>query len=148
MASLKGKFLKSLYTSAPINKLRIWALKRDGNMVGSDVYLGESLLIISDSSVKDVNLSIGDRVSVAPRVTVILVSGANKSRLSSAIPWKVGSVVFSDDCWIGTGAIIYPGITVGKCAVISAGAVVTKDVPEYTIVGGVPAKIIKTIDPF
>ena len=80
MASLKGKLLKILYASAPMNKLRIWALRRDGNKVGSDVYLGVSLLIISDSSAKNVNISIGNRVSVAPKVSVILVSGANKSR--------------------------------------------------------------------
>ena len=146
MGKIIGKFFKILYSNAPNNKIRIWALRSEGNKVGSDVYLGQSLLVITDSSAKAVKLSIGDRVSVAPRVIVILVSGANKSKLSSIIPWKVGSVEFCEDCWIGTGAIIYPGVTVGKCAVVSAGAVVTKDVPDYTIVGGVPAKIIKKIE--
>lgn len=52
-------------------------------------------------------------------------------------------VVISDDVWIGTRVIIMPGVTVGKGAVIAAASVVTKDVEPYSIVGGVPAKIIK-----
>ena len=51
--------------------------------------------------------------------------------------------MINDEVWIGCGAIILPGVTVGKGAVIASGAVVTKDVPPMTLVGGVPAKIIK-----
>jgi nodulation protein L len=49
------------------------------------------------------------------------------------------------NCWIGAGATILPGITVGENAVVAAGAVVTKDVEDNTVVGGYPAKIIKHI---
>ena len=52
-------------------------------------------------------------------------------------------VVISDDVWIGGRVIILPGVTVGKGAIIGAGAVVTKDVPDYAVVGGNPAKILK-----
>jgi acetyltransferase-like isoleucine patch superfamily enzyme len=52
-------------------------------------------------------------------------------------------VVIEDDVWIGTRAIILHGVTIGRGAIIGAGAVVTKNVPPYAIVGGVPAKIIK-----
>jgi maltose O-acetyltransferase len=52
-------------------------------------------------------------------------------------------VVIEDDVWIGQNTIIMPGIKIGKGAIVGAGAVVTKDVPPYAIVGGVPAKIIK-----
>ena len=48
--------------------------------------------------------------------------------------------------WIGSGATILPGVTIGDRAVVAAGAVVTKDVPEGTVVAGVPAKVVKTIE--
>jgi maltose O-acetyltransferase len=52
-------------------------------------------------------------------------------------------IVVGDNTWIGTRVIVLPGRTIGKCAIIGAGAVVTKDVPDYAIVGGNPAKIIR-----
>lgn len=55
----------------------------------------------------------------------------------------IGEVIIEDDVWIGAGAKILSGITVGKGAVIGANAVVTSDIPPYAIVGGVPARIIK-----
>ena len=58
------------------------------------------------------------------------------------LPLK-GDTVVGNDVWIGTNAVIMPGITVGNGVIIGAGAVVTKDVPDYAVVGGIPAKIIK-----
>ena len=60
--------------------------------------------------------------------------------------WAIKPVIIEDEVWIGEGAKILKGVRVGKRAVIGANAVVTKDVPPYTIVGGVPAKIIRTIE--
>jgi acetyltransferase-like isoleucine patch superfamily enzyme len=54
-------------------------------------------------------------------------------------------IVIEDNAWIGAGAIILDGVRVGRGAVVAAGAVVTQDVPPHTIVGGVPAKVIKVI---
>ena len=54
-------------------------------------------------------------------------------------------VVIGDDVWIGANAVILPGVTIGRHCVVAAGAVVTKDVPDNTVVGGVPAKIIKKL---
>ncbi len=54
-----------------------------------------------------------------------------------------GDIIIGEDVWIGSNAVILSGVNVGRGAVIAAGAVVTKDVPAYTIVGGVPAKEIK-----
>ncbi|MCA9936785.1 MAG: hypothetical protein KC415_22775 [Anaerolineales bacterium] len=52
-------------------------------------------------------------------------------------------IVIEDDVWIGFQAVILPGVTVGKGSIIGAGAVVTKDVPPYSIMGGVPARLIR-----
>lgn len=62
-------------------------------------------------------------------------------RLQGDLPEQ--PIVIGDDVWIGTRVIILPDVVVGNHAVIAAGAVVSKDVPEYAVVGGVPAKIIK-----
>lgn len=60
-------------------------------------------------------------------------------------PLKYAPIVIKDGAHIGIGSIIMPGVTVGKCAVIGAGAVVTKDVPDYCLAVGVPAKVIKKL---
>lgn len=55
-------------------------------------------------------------------------------------------IVIKKGAWIGAGASILPGVTVGKYAIVGAGAIVTKDVPDYSVAVGVPAKIVKTLD--
>jgi acetyltransferase-like isoleucine patch superfamily enzyme len=55
-------------------------------------------------------------------------------------------IVVEDDVWIGAGAIITDGVTIGHGAVVAAGAVVTSDVPPHTVVGGIPARVLKQIE--
>ena len=59
-------------------------------------------------------------------------------------PFKEGEVIIKDGAHIGIGAILMPGITIGEGAVIGAGAVVTRDIPPYTLALGIPAKVIKS----
>lgn len=112
----------------------------------------DSDLSIGDYSGVGINCTLGGPVSIANHVMmgpecVFLPHNHRFNRLdipmcqqgfSEAKPICVG-----DDVWIGTRAIIMPGVTIGSHSIIGAGAVVTKDVPPYAIVGGVPAKIIK-----
>ena len=100
-------------------------------------------------------LEIGNYVSIAPGVQFLL--GVNHqintfttfplySRFVKRSPIDAvnkGPLVIEDEVWIGTDAILFSGVRVGKGAIISAGAIVTKDVPPYAIVGGTPAKLIK-----
>lgn len=103
----------------------------------------------------DEELIIGNFCSIGPHVAFLLNSDHRLSSIST-YPFKVqllhsekfeatskGNIVVGDDVWIGYGATIMSGICIGQGAVIAAGAVVTKDVPPYAIVGGVPAKVIK-----
>ena len=61
--------------------------------------------------------------------------------------YTYGKVTVKQNAWIGMNVTICPGVTIGKYAVVGAGAVVTKDVPDYAVVAGVPAKVIKMLDP-
>jgi maltose O-acetyltransferase len=91
-------------------------------------------------------IKIGNDVMIAPDV-IILTANHNFDRLDIPMRCQGGTlprmVTIGDDVWIGTRALILPGIKIGKGAIIAAGAIVTKDVPEYAIVGGNPARVIK-----
>lgn len=92
-------------------------------------------------------ISIGRNVQVGPNVSFETVSHGlvyvkGKGRGDTILP-----IAIEDEVWIGAGAIITGGVTIGKGAVVAAGAVVTKDVAPLSVVGGVPAKLIKIIEP-
>ena len=101
-------------------------------------------------------LFIGNYCSIAPEVVFILSADHALNRIST-FPFKAkclyddsylegvskGDIIIGDDVWIGYGAIILSGVHIGQGAVIAAGAVVTKNVPSYAIVGGNPARIIR-----
>jgi len=127
----------------PHSKLRIACLKLCGYSIGRDVFIGEDI-IISDN-IHDKNVIIGNRVSIAPRVTLITSSAPNFSRIGPYVNKVDGIVEIENDAWIGAGAIILPNIKIGGGAVVGAGAVVTKNVPPYTVVAGVPAKVLRKL---
>jgi acetyltransferase-like isoleucine patch superfamily enzyme len=92
-------------------------------------------------------VTIGDHVNLAQGITVTALNHnfADTTKRIDEQGITTRPVVIGDDVWIGANAVILPGVTIGRHAVIAAGAVVTKDVPEKSLVGGVPAKIIKTL---
>jgi acetyltransferase-like isoleucine patch superfamily enzyme len=116
-------------------------------IVGDDVYIGPGASFIASLSY----ISIGDKSFFGPNVTIrggnhsshiigkFMIDYERKDKLvSDDIP-----VIINEDVWVGTGAIILKGVNIGRGSIISAGAVVTKDVLPYSIIGGVPAKVIK-----
>jgi acetyltransferase-like isoleucine patch superfamily enzyme len=90
---------------------------------------------------------IGNHVNLAQGITVTALNHIFKdsSRRIDEQGVSTKPVVIGDDVWIGANAVILPGVTIGRHCVVAAGAVVTKDVPDHTLVGGVPAKVIKNI---
>lgn len=130
----------------PGYKLRIWLLRKCNYYVGRNVFIGEDLIVIDDLEDWSTDLLVGDRVAISPRVTLVLHSEPNWSRIVDYVTCKKGRIIIQNDAWIGTGSVILPGITIGEGAVVGANSLVTKDVDPYTVVGGVPAKYIKTVD--
>lgn len=142
----KLKICRWLAASFPLNSIRVNALRWCGYKIGKKIYVGPSFMLATMNSEDTCKLEIRDRVAIGPRVTIVLASDPNWSRLNNIFKPVRSSVVLKKDCWLGAGCIIMPGVTIGECSIIGAGAVVTEDVPPYTIVAGVPATIIRTID--
>ena len=111
---------------------------------GRDIEIGDQVQINENSWLR--NVRIGDHVMIAPQV-MILNYGHKTDRRD--IPMMEQGVrayhqtSIQDDVWIGARALIMPGITIGTGAIVAAGAVVTKDVQPFSVVGGNPAKLIK-----
>jgi len=113
-----------------------------GIVIGDGTYIGEHNNIRAGGGV----IRIGNKCLVSQGIAII---ASNHSIARGAYitdqPWdtkKLG-VTIEDDVWVGCNAAILPGVRVGTGAVIAAGSVVSRDVPEYAIVGGVPAKVLK-----
>jgi len=115
-----------------------------GYEIGQQVYIGEDLIIIDELDDRG-RVRIGNRVAIAERVTLVVSSNANFSKIRPFVKDVHGHIEIDDDAWLGTGSIILPNVRIGSGAVVGAGSVVTKDVPDFTVVGGVPAKPIKKI---
>jgi acetyltransferase-like isoleucine patch superfamily enzyme len=119
------------------------------DLPGSGITIGRNSLIGEYSVIRGQGgVTIGDRVYTSPFSQIIAV---NHVFDNPDIPFvdqgiTAEGIVIEDNVWIGSGAVITDGVRIGKGAVIAAGAVVTKDVPAHTVVGGVPARPIKTIE--
>jgi acetyltransferase-like isoleucine patch superfamily enzyme len=127
------------------------AIIRPTNIYGSAI--GEGLKIGNNSSIGPYSyigcsgfIEIGDNVMMSPRVSIYaenhLFDNPDLSIKDQGV--KREFVKIEDDCWIAANTVILAGVTIGRGSVIAAGSVVTKDVPPYSIVGGVPAKVIKS----
>ena len=137
---------------APASNLRILALKKVSYVrIGDGCYIGPNLTITpfgGEANLKKHRnslLVIGNRVTISPNVSFLCSMHPEKSKLSE-IYGKTEPIVIEDDVWIGAGAIIMGGVKIHECSIVGAGAVVTKDVPPYTVVVGVPAKQLKKLN--
>jgi len=112
---------------------------------GKNIHLGENVFINSSCHFQDQGgIYIGDGCQIGHNVVISTVNhdlNPKNDRKNHYAPVRLGKRV-----WIGSNATILSGVTIGDWAVVAAGAVVTKDVPSYCVVGGVPAKIIKMVE--
>jgi len=132
--------------------LRIMARGENPSMLGNNIYIANGRRVSFGSgcrineNVYIEKATIGNDVLIAPNVSLL-------SRMHefshTDIPMSLQGyreekeVTICDDVWLGRNVIVMPGVTIGKGAIVGAGSVVTKNVGEYQIVGGVPAKVIK-----
>ena len=114
---------------------------------GKNIRVGKNFLANYNVTILDIApVTIGDYVMIAPNTLITTVNhplspSGRRKHLGIAKPVTIGN-----DVWIGANVTILPGVTIGNNVVVAAGAVVTKDVPDNCVVGGVPAKKIKDID--
>ena len=114
---------------------------------GKNIFVGKNFLANYNVTILDIApVHIGDYVMIGPNTLISTVNHpitplGRRKHLGIAKPVTIGN-----DVWIGGNVTILPGVTIGNNVVIAAGAVVTKDVPDNSLVGGVPAKLIREID--
>lgn len=147
-ADLPRKVLRWLGEHHPDNRTRKIFFRKTGVKIGKGVMVNPGLLV-EDSYLELVTIE--DRVSLAPYVMLVADAAPNNSRLAEHPYVKEHLIVekpvrLCEDAWIGARAIILPGVTVGKFAIVGAGAVVTKDVAPYTVVAGAPAREIRKLE--
>lgn len=146
LRKLRRKVLKLWARDAFFPGWRVILLRMAGVRIGEDVYIADGLMIVEELAGTEV-VSLGDRVSIAPRVTLVTSSHPNASRLAAAAPVARGPVIIEADAWIGAGAVILPGVRIGRGAVVGANSVVTGDVPPLTVVAGLPARSLRILLP-
>ena len=108
--------------------------------IGDHTWIGQDCFLHSAGEIE-----IGIAVGIGPSVKIITSThgGEELSKPLIFCDIKFGKVIVEDGCDIGVGAIILPGVKIGECSIVGAGAVVTEDVEPYTVVAGVPAKFLR-----
>lgn len=115
---------------------------------GCNIRLGARFYANFNLTILDCGLvTIGDRVMFGPNVSIYAATHetdvqSRRDNIEYAKP-----VVVGDDCWVGGNVVILPGVTIGKGCTIAAGAVVSKDIPDWSVAMGQPARVVKTVRP-
>ncbi len=108
--------------------------------VGKQSYIGMNTLIEGFNA----QVSIGEHVSIAQHITILSGSGPNASKLLQRLfPIERGEVHIGDHTWIGANSVIMPGVTLGNFCVVGINSFVNKSFPDFCIIGGTPARLIR-----
>jgi acetyltransferase-like isoleucine patch superfamily enzyme len=109
--------------------------------IGCNVSIGPDNRLWASPNAK---LMIGDNVLLGPNVVIVTSNHGSAIRDVPIVdqPWEERDVHIGAGSWLGANVVVLPGITIGEHSIVAAGAVVTKDVAPYSVVGGIPAKLI------
>ena len=115
---------------------------------GSNVSIGKRFYSNFNLCILDCGLvTIGDRVMFGPHVSIFAATHEVEVQSRRENVEYAKPVVIGDDCWVGGHVVILPGVTIGKGSTVAAGSIVTKDVPEWSVVMGQPARVVKKVTP-
>jgi acetyltransferase-like isoleucine patch superfamily enzyme len=145
---IRGKVCSALAQHPVTHKWARFWWGLSGYSIGKNTRIAAGCLFLAWHHLDTNNIVIEDDASIGPRVMLIarthpISQIETYGMVTSSIP---GKIIIKKGAWIGAGVIILPNVTIGECAVVGAGAVVTKDVPAYTVAVGVPAKVIKKLE--
>ena len=126
------------------SRVKIFGSEENLLEIGANSYVGMNSLIEGFNA----KLIIGSHVSIAPNVNIITGSGPNASTSMQKVFGTLrGPITIGDHTWIGGNSTIMPNVVLGKYCVVAANSFVNKSYPDYSIVGGTPAKLIRTLTP-
>lgn len=128
--------------NSPHNKLTVLFQRMRGVKIGKNVYIDRGVFIETS---RPHLVIINDEVEIGP-YAMIIATDSSYNHIFREVPIFYKKVIIEKNVYIGAGAIILPGVTIGESVIIGAGAVVTRDIPSRSVVVGIPAKIIKTVD--
>ena len=130
-----------------LNKIWLWRIRNRGLNIGADC----RIFGFSSFGSEPYLVSIGNHVTVSAGVAFLTHDGGTwvfRSRPEFANVIRFGTIRVNDNCFIGTRAIILPNVVIGPNSVIGAGAVVTHDVPPNSVVAGVPARVVTSLEEY
>lgn len=141
------KFIASYYPDAEIRKLYLTDLGVD---FAENSFANIGFIKIPNTRSK-YGVKIGKNVSIGPHVICVCSANANNGKEINGYSYVIdrasrdGDIYIEDEAWIGANVTILPGITIGRCSIVGAGSVVTRDVEAFGVYAGVPAKKIRDI---
>lgn len=147
-----NRFSKTWYAKLGLDLTFKSTISQDVTILGDykNIILGNNISIYNKGMLiaKD-KIFIGENTAIAHQVLILTSSNPRGplNKLAKVYPKMTAPVTIGHDTWIGARTTILPGVTIGNYCVVAAGSVVNKDVPDYTVVAGVPAKKVKNLDP-
>ena len=150
--AMPARFVKLIANYYPDARIRKSYFEKLGVKMGNNTFANLGMKVVTSQDSREPQVVIGDNVSIAPNVVFVVESGANNGNEINSLPYVrdhltiTAKIIVEDEVWIGANVTILPGVTVGRCSIIGAGSVVTKNIDPYSIYAGVPAKKIRSLD--